>query len=159
MLENYGNSPGIQAQITKAHANTNPTAKKPLITNATVMENFTFAGKLGIGGDITFSQGRSYDKNGKPTQCYGFTPCASGGAEGKLTGSLSGSYTNASSAPGISTVTQICGEGSATPGVGVTAGVCLNRDGSTTGSAGASFGASAGVSGKVCQAITYCPGD
>ena len=46
-----------------------------------------------------------------------------------------------------------------TAGGGVTAGVCQNSDGSTTGTGGVAFGGSAGASAKACQVITYCPGN
>ena len=50
---------------------------------------------------------------------------------------------------------QACVDGSGAALVGPAVSICQGADGSTTGSLGGSFGGG-GVTGKACQAFTYC---
>lgn len=163
MLQNYGNSEGVKASIYNAQntyediQNGKVPISKPPMTNKTVMGNLTIAGQLGLGGDITFGAGKSYDENGKASQCYAVTPCVAGGGSAEITGGITGSVTNASTSPGFGSTSQACVDGAATAVVGATSSVCQGADGSTTGSAGVAIGGGGGgVTGKACQAFTYC---
>ena len=120
------------------------------------MSNLSITGRLGVGVEVTVSTGKSYDKNGKTSQCYSIMPCVTAGTDAKVLGSATGSISNSSTSPGISTATQFCLDGGGAAAVGATGGVCQGSDGSTTGSAGIAVGAGAGASPKVCQSANYC---
>ena len=84
------------------------------------------------------------------------TPCAAGGGSAEITGSITGSVGNGSTPKGYDSTTQTCVDGAGTAVVGGTSSVCQGPNGSVTGSAGVAFGGGGGVTGKVCQAFTYC---
>lgn len=163
MLQNYGNSPGMKSSIHDAKTKYEniqngkvSVSKPPIHANKTIMANLTIAGQLGLGGDVTFGAGKSYDKNGRPSQCYAITPCIAGGASAEITGGITGSVANASTSPGFGSTSQACIDGAGTAGIGATSSLCQGADGSTTGSAGMAIGGGGGVTGKACQAFTYC---
>ncbi len=163
MLQNYGNSPGMKSSIHDAKTKYEniqngkvSVSKPPIHANKTIMANLTIAGQLGLGGDVTFGAGKSYDKNGRPSQCYAITPCIAGGASAEITEGITGSVANASTSPGFGSTSQACIDGAGTAGIGATSSLCQGADGSTTGSAGMAIGGGGGVTGKACQAFTYC---
>lgn len=158
MFQDYGNSPGMKWAIHDAKNYTpSPSNARPDRANTTHMTNISATGRALGGVEIGGGWGKSYDKNGVPTQCYSISPCATGGTEARVSAGINKSITDSASTKGLSYSNQKCLEASATYAVGANAGVCTGNDRSTTSSGGVSFGAGTGLSGKVCRPLMWCP--